>query len=73
MRKGEWLCSKLDKLNVARKKGVPSEEGQRIEGMKSAQFLNLFEMGGKVGVEHCCSQEGLPIDNRSVVMIFLKE
>lgn len=42
-----------------------------MEGMKNAQFLNLFDMGGKVGVEHCCSQEGLAIDNRNVVMIFL--
>lgn len=41
-----------------------------MEGMESAQFLNLPEMGGKMGVEHCCSQEGLAIDNRNVGRIF---
>lgn len=35
-----------------------------MEEMASAQFLNLFEMGEKMGVEHC-SQEGLAIDNRT--------
>lgn len=53
---------------MVRRKVVPSKKEQRMEGMKSAQFLNLFEMGGKM--EHCCSQEGLAIDNGNVVVIF---